>query len=101
LVGIVGIFTWLSVLIAGSAAVKPGEDFEEPFAMILGPPVYAILANICYSFGPLIDSLLGRERPSKRLFKIGLVFSLLLTALPGIWAIYAWIETIITGHKLE
>ena len=47
LVGIVGIITWLLVLIAGSAAVKPGEDFEEPFAMILGPPAYAVLANIC------------------------------------------------------
>ena len=27
---LVGVLTWLLVLIAGSAAVKPGVDFEEP-----------------------------------------------------------------------
>lgn len=36
-VGVVGIVSWLLVLIAGGAAVKPGLDFEEPIAMIVGP----------------------------------------------------------------
>ena len=33
-VGAVGVVTWLLVMIAGSAAVKPGEDFEEPLVMM-------------------------------------------------------------------
>jgi len=52
LVGAVGVLTWLAVAFAGSAAVKPGVDFEEPFMMIVGPPIYALLANICYTIGP-------------------------------------------------
>ena len=35
-VGLAGIITWFTVLIAGSAADKPGVDFEEPFAIDLG-----------------------------------------------------------------
>jgi hypothetical protein len=57
LVGIIGIVAWLLVLFAGSAAVKPGDDFEEPIAMMLGPLVYAILANICYTSGGIFDVL--------------------------------------------
>jgi hypothetical protein len=36
----------LHLLVAGSAAVKPGEDFEEPLMMIVGPFIYGLLANI-------------------------------------------------------
>jgi hypothetical protein len=32
----VGFASWLLVMTAGSAAVKPGEDFEEPMAMLSG-----------------------------------------------------------------
>jgi len=35
-VGAVGLVTWFLVLIAGSAAVNAGVDFEEPIAMIFG-----------------------------------------------------------------
>lgn len=34
-IGTVGTVTWFLVLIAGSAAVKPGVDFEEPVAMLV------------------------------------------------------------------
>lgn len=44
---IVGAATWVLVLVAGSQAVRPGEDFEEPIMMIIGPCIYAIMANIC------------------------------------------------------
>jgi hypothetical protein len=101
LVGIVGFVTWWLVLFAGSAAVKPGVDFEEPFAMILGPPVYAVLANICYTLGPVLDFLWGSREPSKKLFRAGLFFSLALTALPGIWAVYCWIHSVVTGQKMD
>lgn len=99
-VGVVGIATWLSVLIFGSMAVAPGVDFEEPLAMIFGPPVYAILANCCYTLGWIFDTLFYCGEPRVRLYKAGVVFSVVLTASPGVWAIVAWIMTLITGHKI-
>ncbi len=100
-VGLVGIVTWFLVLFAGSAAVKPGVDFEEPLAMIFGPFVYGFMANLCYSCGPIIDLIFYRGRPRVILFKLGLYFSLTLTALPGLWAVIAWLTTVVTGKKLD
>jgi len=97
----VGVVTWILVLVVGSHAVKPGVDFEEPLAMIVGPPVYALLANICFTAGPIFDVLFYVERPRLTLFKVGLYFSLALTALPGIWAVVAWLITVHTGKKLD
>lgn len=71
---IVGIITWVLVMIAGSHAVEPGEDFEEPIMMIFGPFLYGILANICYTFGPLFDVTFYRGQPRVKLFKGGLDF---------------------------
>jgi hypothetical protein len=39
--------------------------------------------------------------PRMRLYKHGIVFSAILTALPGLWAVVAWFMTVITGHKLD
>ena len=100
-VGVVGVITWFLVLIAGSAAVKPGEDFEEPFAMILGPFIYAFIANACYTLGWIADTLSSQSRPRVGLYKAGMVLSVVLTALPGAWAVVAWLMTLITGHKLD
>ena len=100
-VGVVGIITWLLVLIAGSAAVKPGEDFEEPLAMIFGPIIYAFIANACYTLGWIADTASSQSRPRIGLYKAGVVFSIVLTALPGVWAVVAWVMTLITGHKLD
>jgi hypothetical protein len=100
-VGAVGVVTWLLVMIAGSAAVKPGEDFEEPLAMIFGPFVYAFLANVCYTLGWIADTASSQKRPRAGLYKAGVVFSVVLTALPGVWAVVAWLMTLITGHKLD
>jgi hypothetical protein len=100
-VGLVGIITWFLVLIAGSAAVKPGVDFEEPIAMIFGPIIYGVMANFCYSLGSIVDLLSYLKRPRTFLFKAGLFFSLALTALPGLWAVAAWLITVYTGKKLD
>jgi len=100
-VGVVGIVAWFLVLIAGSAAVKPGEDFEEPLAMIFGPVIYAMIANACYTLGWIADVLSSQSRPRVGLYKAGVVFSVVLTALPGVWAVVAWLMTLITGHKLD
>jgi hypothetical protein len=95
----VGIVSWVLVLVAGSHAVKAGDDFEEPIMMIVGPPIYALLANICYTGGPVIDVLFFIGRPRVWLFRAGLLFSLVLTALPGLWALTAWLITVYTGKK--
>ena len=100
-VGLVGFVTWWLVLIAGSAAVKPGVDFEEPFGMILGPLLYGIMANVCYTFGWIVDIAVFRGKPRKALFRGGFIFSVLLTSLPGIWAVIAWLTTVYTGRKLN
>jgi hypothetical protein len=96
-----GVVTWLLVLCVGSLAVKPGVDFEEPFMMLIGPPIYGILANICYSLGWVVDATFYRGQPRTALYRTGLIFSLVLTALPGVWAIVAWCITLYTGKKLD
>ena len=101
LVGSVGIVTWLLVLCVGSLAVKPGVDFEEPIMMIIGPIIYGACANLCFTLGWIVDTSLYRGRPRNRLWKAGLIFSLVLTALPGIWAVIAWCITLYTGKKLD
>src|SRR5438270_13855542 len=45
----VGLASWLLVMIAGSAAVKTGEDFEEPLGMVFGHVIYLAVANVCYT----------------------------------------------------
>ncbi len=99
-VGVIGFVTWLLVWIAGSAAVKPGVDFEEPIMMIVGPAIYGFMANVCYTFGWFVDVTAYRGSPRTTLFKVGFYFSLVLTALPGIWAVVAYLMTVYTGEKL-
>jgi hypothetical protein len=96
----VGVVTWILVLVAGSAAVKPGEDFEEPVMMIFGPFLYAGLANLAYTAGPTFDTIFFRAMPRRGLFKAGYIFSLVLTALPGAWAVVAWLIAVVTGQKM-
>lgn len=100
-VGSVGVVTWLLVLCVGSLAVKPGVDFEEPIMMIIGPIIYGVMANVCFSLGWIVDTTVYRGRPRAALYKAGLIFSVILTALPGIWAIVAWCITLYTGKKLD
>jgi len=100
-VGAVGVATWFLVMIAGSAAVKPGVDFEEPLAMIIGPFVYGFMANVCYTLGWIVDTVAFRGASRTRFYKAGVVSSVILTALPGLWAVVAWLITVITGQKLD
>jgi len=101
IVGAVGIAIWILVMVAGSAAVKPGVDFEEPLVMLFGPFIYAFLANFFYTLGWIVDITFFRGTPRPRLYKAGLVFSVVLTALPGLWAVVAWLITVHTGQKLD
>jgi len=97
----VGFASLLLVLIAGSAAVKPGEDFEEPFAILIGTAIYVAMANAFYTLGWVVDTVLYNGHPRKRLYKSGLILAAVLSALPGVWAVVAWIITVYTGRKLD
>jgi hypothetical protein len=44
--------------IAGSLAVKPGEDLE-------GPIINGLMANVCFSRGWIVDTALCRGRPRR------------------------------------
>ena len=91
--------TWLIVMFAGSAAVRPGVDFEEPVVMIFGALLYGILANIASTAGPIFDLLLFRASARRQLFKADYVASMFVTALPGLWAVIAWVSTLVSGKK--
>ena len=67
----VGVVTWVLVLVAGSATVKPGEDFEEPVMIIFGPFLYAGFANLAYTSGPILDTFYFRGPPRRGWFKAG------------------------------
>jgi hypothetical protein len=97
---LVGIMSWVLVLVVGSATVRPGEDFEEPLLMIFGPLLYAGFANAAYTAGPVFDMVLFRGSPRRTLFKAGYIFSLMVTAIPGVWVTTAWLTTLVTGQKL-
>ena len=100
-VGVVGIVSWLLVLIVGGAAVKPGVDFEEPIAMVEAPFWYMIVTNAFYTFGWIVDVVAFSRYPKRSLFRAVLVFSLVVTALPGLWAVIAFLMTVYTGRKLD
>jgi hypothetical protein len=97
----VGFASWLLVMIAGAAAVKPGVDFEELLAMLFGTVIYVATANVCYTLGWVVDTIFYRGTPRTRLYSAGLVFSIILTALPGLWSVVAWLITVYTGRKLD
>ena len=101
IVGLTGISSIVLVLVAGSAAVKPGVDFEEPIALIFGPIVFGIMANVCYTAGWIVDIGFYRAAPRFKLFQFGLIFSIVVAGLPGLWAVIAWLITLYTGHKLD
>ena len=69
--------------------------------MLIGPFVYGFLANVCYTLGWVVDTVFYRGTPRARLYKAGMIFSVVLTALPGAWAVVAYLMTVITGQKLD
>jgi hypothetical protein len=80
----VGFASWLLVMTAGSAAAKPGEDFEEPLAMGSGIFIYVVMANVGYTLGWVVDTVFYNGRPRRRLYKSGLILAVVFTALPGV-----------------
>jgi hypothetical protein len=101
IVGCTGMISVFLVTIIGAVVVKPGEDFVEPTALFFGPVVYAIAANVCYTAGWLFDITFYDSSARQRLFKTGLIFSVVLTSIPGIWSVIALLITVYRGHELD
>jgi hypothetical protein len=63
---------------------------DPPFFAVLAVSLYALMANVCYTGGWVAEIIAGKlwaeegEHFGKISFFMGLVFSLLLTAIPGI-----------------
>jgi hypothetical protein len=90
-VGATGIIAAAVFLLIGSTIVRPGEDFEEPLALIGAVLLYGVMANVCYTLGWITELAWAKDNPVKgqdlrvRAFRAGLIFSVALTTLP-IWA---------------
>lgn len=86
-VGAVGIVSlgWMMALTRLMA--DPGPLEWQPF--VVGPLVYGLAANVCYTSGPVVEMIIERwmKRPvygvGPALFRYGLAFSVGLTALPA------------------
>lgn len=72
----VGFASWLLVMTAGSAAVKPGDVVRHRHLCCDSEP--------CYTLGWVVDTVLYNGRPRTRLYKSGLMFAAVLSAMPGV-----------------
>jgi hypothetical protein len=93
---LIGVVTILIVEIVGDHFVKPGEDAIEPALLLIGVPIYAIAANLFYTLGWISELLWSggnTERTApfrRRVFRLGLSFSVFLTLLPAIVLPILW-----------
>ncbi len=102
IVGGVGLVSlgWMFVLVRLMA--NPGPLEWQPF--VIGPIVYGLAANLCYTSGWIVENVVERwlERPvyglGPALFRYGLVFSIGLTLLPaGVMTVAAILGALLGG----
>lgn len=103
IVGSVGLVSlgWMFALVRLIA--NPGPLEWEPF--VIGPIVYGLAANVCYTSGSIVEMLVERwlKRPvyglGPALFRYGLVFSIGLTLLPaGVMTVAATLGLLFGGN---
>lgn len=92
-VGGAGLFTLASVTLLAHLPPHPMGSFL-PWGPVL---VYGLMANVCYTLGPLGDLLLRRALGDRApaiapvLFRYGFVFAVGLTLLPVPLAVLGWL----------
>ena len=92
-VGGAGLLTLGTVTLLAHLPPRP-MDFSVPWGVIL---VYALMANVCYTLGPVGDLLLRRVLGDRApaiapvLFRYGFVFAVGLTLLPIPLAVLGWL----------
>lgn len=105
-VGIVGLLSCIAfgVVVLGAYLLFDIDLFPEPFS-IFAVPLYGFLANMCYTGGWIAELVVRKfwpreaERFALVSFKLGLQFSLVLTAMPGVLALGFGVFGI-AGHVL-
>jgi|SRR5579862_2380981 len=91
-----GITSWLVIDRIGSRMDLPGAGGMQAFGMLVGVIAYAIAANIFYSLGWIVELLWSNgdktriESLRPKAFRLGLIFSVLLTLLPAVLLPLAW-----------
>jgi hypothetical protein len=91
-----GLVSGLAIELIGSRFAQPGEDVEEPLAIIVGVIAYAVAANAFYTVGWITEILWSGGDTSRteairpRVFRLGLILSVVLTLLPGVLVPIAW-----------
>ncbi|MGH7670845.1 MAG: hypothetical protein ACRENQ_15270 [Gemmatimonadaceae bacterium] len=81
----------------------PGPFHAGPFIPWALPLLYGVVANVCYSSGWVVESLVQRwlDRDTyglgPALFRHGLVFSVGLTLLPAAVGCFGWVMGLIFG----
>lgn len=91
-----GLATGLIIELIGSRLAKPGGDVEEPLGIVAGVIVYALAANACYTLGWITEiiwsggDIARTEAIRPKAFRIGIIFSVVITLLPGILVPVAW-----------
>jgi hypothetical protein len=97
LILIVGVVSLGSIILIGSYFVRPGEDVIEPLFALFGAVVYGVLANLAYTLGWVTELLWSwgdtqrTELLRRRVFWLGVAFSVGLTLLPGVLVPLIWI----------
>jgi hypothetical protein len=84
--------------ITSAGVLQEGEDVVEPLAL-LAAPLVAILVNVCYTAGWVVDAPLRYFVPgltprfTTGLFILGFAFSLLVVSFPAIfWGCYCLLQ---------
>lgn len=94
IVGIAGVITCIvCALVAVAASTLYNSEFgwpDPPLFAFIGVGIYAVMANICFTGGWVVELLIRTLWPSEAdryattRFILGLAFSVLLTLMPGI-----------------
>jgi hypothetical protein len=69
---------------------KPGEVIFRPINFLIGVPFYALVANVCYTFGWIAELAWGwgdtsaTEALRPKMYRIGVIFWIALTLLPAV-----------------
>jgi len=88
-IGSIGFLSYIAFFffITHAHVLAPGEDAEEPIALLAAP----ILINVCYTLGWIVECSIRLIRPNRYegrtvvLFKAGCAFSLFVVLVPSVY----------------
>jgi len=90
-IGIISLLWFFTAI--NAAGLPPGEDAVEPLGLFFGVPLFAIMANVCYTGGWMLELTIRQSRQvskqfGPKLLKFGMAFSFCIVSFPAIiWTI--------------